>query len=239
MAPPVAAEDADAHRAAKIISSVKDYFLDPADRFTPYRPWWPDDIGTGKLTDEDMEVISHLADIADEWRLRVRCLDIMAVRASGRERVDATLAVLVALRYGVSAPDFRPADVDLVARALALGGLSPSHKGVLEEIEDKVVDLIFAPLPDLHYISFSRFLRGEERLHRHASRLAARFAFSARERGSTLEMEEAAEWALIAGDRTHAEELLLDLAQLLQQEMASSRQVGEEVQKQRRQLQLG
>ncbi|MDU0366883.1 DUF4209 domain-containing protein [Microbacterium sp. KSW4-17] len=216
-----AAEDADARRAAKIVSSVKDYFLHPADRVTPYRPWWPDDIGPGDLTDEDMEIVSHLAGIADEWRLRIRCLDIIALRASGGERVDATLAVLVVLRDAVSAPDFRPTDTDLIARALALGGLSPSHKSVLEEIEDKVVELIFAPLPDLHYISFSRFLREDKRLHRHASRLAARFAFSARGRRSTLEMEEAAEWALIAGDRAHAEELLLDLAQLLQQEAES------------------
>lgn len=221
MVPHVDPEDADASRAAKIASSVQDYFLDPADRFTPYRPWWPEDIGPGELTEQDMEVVSHLAGITDEWRLRIRCLDIIALRASGRERVDATLAVLAALRDAISAPDFRPTDMALVARALMLGGLSESHKGALMEIEDKVVDLIFAPLPDLHYISFSRCLREDKRMHRHASRLAARFAFSSREQGSALEMEEAAEWALIAGDRTHADELLLDLAHLLQHEAES------------------
>ncbi|MBD8478833.1 DUF4209 domain-containing protein [Microbacterium sp. CFBP 8794] len=214
----VSAEDADAQRAKKIVTSVEDYIFDPTNRSVPYKPWFLGDIGPTDLTEDDMRIVVNLADMTDSWRLRVRCLDLIALRSAGRARADAALTMLESLREAIAEQGFKPRDIDLVTRALELGGFGPAHRAVVEQIEDRVVELIFAPLPDLHYISFSRRLREDKRTHRHAKRLACQFSFAARSSRSTFEFEEAAEWAAIAGDRDRSDDLLLDLALTLQEE---------------------
>jgi hypothetical protein len=218
LASDVSPHDADAQRAETIAASVGGYLFDAADRSLPYKPWLPGDIGPAYLTEDDMRIVVHLADMTDSWRLRVRCLDLIALRSSGRARADAALTMLESLREAIAGSDFKPCDMDLVSRALELGGFGPAHRAVVERIEDRVVERVFAPLPDLHYISFSRRLREDKRTHRHAKRLACQFSFTAQNSRSALELEEAAEWAAIAGDRDRSDDLLLDLALTLQEE---------------------
>ncbi|KXC05561.1 DUF4209 domain-containing protein [Microbacterium hominis] len=218
LASDVSPHDTDAQRAKEIAASVGDYLFDAADRSVPYKPWFPGDIGPADLSEDDMRIVVNLADMTDSWRLQVRCLDLIALRSSDRARADATLTMLESLREAIAGSDFNPCDMDLLSRALELGGFGPAHRAVVERIEDRVVELIFAPLPDLHYISFSRRLREDKRTHRHAKRLAGQFSFTAQNSRSALELEEAAEWAAIAGDRVRSDDLLLDLALTLQED---------------------
>lgn len=214
----VNAEHPAAQRAKKIATSVEDYIFDPSDRSVPYKPWFPGDIGPADLTEDDMQIVANLADMTDNWRLRARCLDLIALRSSGRARANAALIMLESLREAIADPTFKPRDMDFLTRALELGGFGPAHRAVVEQLEDRVVELILAPLPDLHYISFSRRLREDKRTHRHAKRLACQFSFTAQSSRSAIELEEAAEWAAIAGDRNRSDDLLLDLALTLQEE---------------------
>lgn len=110
-------------RVKKIVSSVEDYLFNPSDRSAPYRPWFPDDVGPADLTDEDIRIVVNLADVTDSWRLSVRCLDLIALRSSGRARADAALTMLESVRQAMAGSDFKPCDMDLVSRALELGGL--------------------------------------------------------------------------------------------------------------------
>lgn len=99
-----------------------------------------------------MRIVVNLASFADSWRLRVRCLDLIALRSSGRASANAALTMLESLREAIADPSFQPRDMGFVVRALELGGFGPAHRAVVEQIEDRVVELIFAPLPDTRYI---------------------------------------------------------------------------------------
>lgn len=212
--------DDDVRRVWQVSTWVWDYLLEPANRTSPYRRWFSHDHpAPSELTPEEEEIVSHIAAVTDLWRMRVRCLDVVAVRSSGAERWNTTLAVLRALNDSLPADDFAGPDLEVFDRAVALGSFSKAHREVTTVIESKLVRMTMVHDPvRLRHLSFSRHLRQTLRARSYASQLAAFFATLADASKSPIDLEEAAEWAFLSGERRQGEVLLLELASSLQRE---------------------
>ena len=210
-APP--SDDEDATAVMRLADQVRDYVLRAHDTSTPYVKLWselPHRVPS-ELTDDELVILAHLATEADDWRLRVRCLDVLAIRETGAVRVDRMVNMLVVLRDSLAQVPLEPSDFRTIDRAFAVAGYGASVREVLADIETLLVQRAMTSNNQLEHVWVSQHLRENKRARERAAEIAESFDQRFQERGQRLDGEEAAEWFLLAGDTASAHDRLLEV----------------------------
>ncbi|KJQ52522.1 DUF4209 domain-containing protein [Microbacterium sp. SA39] len=213
-------DDEDATAVMRLADHVRDYVLRAEDTSTPYLKLWSDlpHPVPSELSDDELAILSHLATEAEDWRLRVRCLDILAIRETGVARVNRMVNMLVVLRDSLAQAPLEPSDFRTIDRAFAVAGYGSSVREVLSDIEALLVQRAMTSSNQLEHVWVSQHLRENKRARDRASEIAESFDLRFQERGERLDGEEAAEWFLLAGNTARAHDRLLEVILGLQRD---------------------
>lgn len=210
--------DEDATVVMRLADHVRDYVLRAEDTSTPYRRLWSESAHPVpiELDDDELTILAHLATETNDWRLRVRCVDILAIRATGVARVDRMVDMLVALRASLPEGTLTAADFTTLDRAFAVAGFDSRTRKLVADIESGLVQRAMTSTHSLQRIWVSQHLRQNRRARGRAREIAKSFDRRFAESAERLDGEEAAEWFFLAGDRDSAHGRMLDVVLGLQ-----------------------
>lgn len=213
-------DDEDAVAVMRLADHVRDYVLRAEDTSTPYLKLWSESPHPvpSELNDDELVILIHIAAEADDWRLCVRCLDVLAIRETGVARVNRVVEMLVTLRDSLASGALKESDFRTIDRAFAVAGYGSSVREVLADIEAILVQRAMTSGNQLEHLWVSQHLRENKRAREHALEIAESFDRRFQERGERLDGEEAAEWFLLAGDTASAHARLLNVVLGLQRD---------------------
>lgn len=199
-------DDEDVTAVMRLADHVRDYVLRAEDTSTPYLKLWSELPHTvpSELSSDELAILAQLATEADDWRLRVRCLDILAIRETGVTRVIRMVDMLVVLRDSLAQFPLEPSDFRMIDRAFAVAGYGVSVREVLADIEALLVQRAMTSNHELEHVWVSQHLRENKGARERALQIAESFDRRFQEGGERLDGEEAAEWFILSGDTARA-----------------------------------
>lgn len=201
--------DADVTVVVALVDIVRGYGLHAGNWDDPYWPLdttpdgrWP---SPNSLTSEELEILTHARDLVPDALARLRITDSLAIRGTGKARVEGFAAVISAVRSSLPTTAWGYEEFFAIDRAFDIAPrFGPLTRTPGEDLEAMVLDRFRTTTSWDEQVRISEHLRQHARARTDAAHIADRLrdlASTASDLSQARALrDEAAAWRQIAGD---------------------------------------